>query len=241
MIILGNWKMNMVVSTATTFAKRLKEIDAPRDIDIGVLPSHVCLSAVAEILGRSKISVGAQDCYYEDDGAYTGEISPLQLKDLGLKWCLVGHSERRQMFYETDEDARRKIVSLMRHDIKPVLCIGETLAQRKAGRMYGIISSQLVRTLEGLKLNDEFTIAYEPIWAIGTGITAKPEQVEEVVSVIRQITERMHKGTKFNILYGGSVNENNAKRLTSTGVDGFLVGGASLSVTRFSQIIVSAG
>jgi len=240
MVILGNWKMNMVVSNAIAFSKRLREIDIPEDVEIGVLPSYVYLSEVANILEGSRISVGAQDCYYEDQGAFTGEVSPLQLKDLGMKWCLVGHSERRQMFYETDEDTRRKVVSLMRHGINPVLCVGETLAQREAGRMFGIISSQLFRSLERLKLNDEFTIAYEPIWAIGTGITAKPKQVEEATSVIRQIAERMHRNTRFNVLYGGSVNEDNAKNLIINGVDGFLVGGASLSVIRFSKIIDSA-
>ncbi len=237
MLILGNWKMNMVVADAVRFSERLTEIKIPGGVEVGVIPSHVCLYSVADKLNGSKIEVGAQNCYFEDEGAFTGETSPIQLKDLGCRWCLVGHSERRQLFGDSDEIVRRKVVALLRHDIKPVLCIGETLGQKNAGRTFGILSSQLMRVLEGLRLGSEFIIAYEPIWAIGTGIVAKPEQVRETISAIREIVTRMHKQTKFKILYGGSVNENNARSLLKSRLDGFLVGGASLSVSGFSKII----
>ncbi|MEZ4812905.1 MAG: triose-phosphate isomerase, partial [Caldisericia bacterium] len=209
MLILGNWKMSLTTSEARNLTEHLIKINIPQKIDIGVIPSHVSLSSIIERTRESKINVGAQNCYFEDDGAFTGETSPTQLKDLGCKWCLVGHSERRQLFCESDETIRRKTVALLRHDIKPILCIGETLEQRNSGRTFGILSSQLMRALEGLKLGQNFIIAYEPIWAIGTGVTADPIEIRETVSAIRDITKRLQKNTSFTILYGGSVKESN--------------------------------
>ncbi len=237
MLILGNWKMSLTTTEAIDLVEHLAKIKLPQNISTGVIPSHVSLSRVIEKTQGTKIDVGAQNCYYEDNGAFTGETSPTQLKDLGCKWCLVGHSERRQLFCESDETIRRKIVALLRHNIKPILCIGETLEQRNSGRTFGILSSQLMRSLEGLKLGNNFIIAYEPIWAIGTGVTADPIEIRDTVSAIKDIAKRLQKNTIFTVLYGGSVKESNVLGLRESKVDGFLVGGASLSTESFSAII----
>ncbi|MBP7732672.1 MAG: triose-phosphate isomerase [Caldisericia bacterium] len=236
MLVIANWKMNKTVAESVDFCKKLADCQLPHDVEIAITPPFTSLHAVAETLKNSKITFGAQDCYHEDNGAFTGEVSPVMIKEFGSKWCLVGHSERRRLFFETDEIIRRKLVALLRHGINPVLCIGERLEERQSDRTTAVLSSQIMRALEGLDLGETFTIAYEPVWAIGTGIVAKPAQVEDAHSFICDLVSRLSPKTKFNILYGGSVTADNCSSLLVKNVDGFLVGGASLTVDTFFKI-----
>lgn len=236
MLAIANWKMNKTVSESIDFCRKLVDCQLPSEVEVGITPPFTSLHAVSEILKNTKISYGAQDCYHEDNGAYTGEVSPVMIKDLDSKWCLVGHSERRRLFFETDEVIRRKLVALLRHDINPVLCIGERLEERQSDRTTAVLSSQIIRALEGLDIGNSFTIAYEPVWAIGTGIVAKPAQVEDAHSFICELVSRLSPKTKFTLLYGGSVTAENCTSLLVKNVDGFLVGGASLSVDSFVKI-----
>lgn len=240
MLVIGNWKMNKTVAESVEFCKRFLAQQMPANVEVGIIPPFTDIFTVASHLEGSKIRFGAQNCYHEDEGAFTGEISPLMIKDLGCTWCLVGHSERRRLFFETDDIVRRKIVALMRHDIKPVLCIGERLEERQSDRTTAVLSSQIMRALDGLDLGSEMTIAYEPVWAIGTGVVAKPVQVEDSHSFISDLLQRISPKTKFTILYGGSVTAENCGSLMVKNVGGFLVGGASLSVTSFTSIIETA-
>jgi len=238
MLVLGNWKMNKTVAESLEFTNDLAASILPKTVDIGVLPPFVDIYPVAGVLEGTSIKFGAQNCYFEDNGAFTGEISPPMLHDLGCTWCLVGHSERRKYFSEVDDIIKRKIVALQRHSIKPVLCVGETLEERRADRTFAVLSAQLTRAIEQLDLGfEEFILAYEPVWAIGTGIVAKPTQVTEVHSFILDLCGKMHPKTKFKVLYGGSVNSENVSELILPNVEGFLVGGASLSISNFTAII----
>lgn len=240
MLVIGNWKMNKTVAETRVFIKELLREHFDKTCSVGVAPSFVALHVAGEILEGSPIGLGAQNCYFEDHGAFTGEVSPLMLKDLGCKWCLVGHSERRHIFGETDELVRRKAVALLRHGVKPIVCVGETLEQRNSGRAISVLSAQLSRALEGLDLgNEEFVLAYEPVWAIGTGMVARPSQIEEAHNFIIEHCRRMHPKTDFRVLYGGSVTPENCREIAVNGVGGFLVGGASLFVEKFSSIIRS--
>lgn len=241
MLVLGNWKMHKTVAEAIPFAVMLKAMEIPKKAEVGVLPPYVDIMPVANILEGSSIKFGAQNCHFEDSGAYTGEISPTMLQDLGCAWCLVGHSERRKLFFETDDLIRRKIVALLRHQIKPVLCVGETIEERNQDRTFAVLSAQLTRALESLDLGADFIVAYEPVWAIGTGVVAKPKQVEEAHAFIMSHLKRMHPSTNFQLLYGGSVTPENCKELMLENVHGFLVGGASCKVESFQNIILASG
>lgn len=240
MLILANWKMNKTVAESVEFCKRFASQTLPSNVEIGIIPPFTDIYSVASQLEGSKVKFGAQNCHYEDEGAFTGETSPLMLKDLGCTWCLVGHSERRRLFFETDDIVRRKIVALMRHGIKPVLCIGERLEERQSDRTTAVLSSQIMRALDGLDLGAEMTVAYEPVWAIGTGVVAKPVQAEDAHSFIYDLLQRISPKTKFSILYGGSVTAENCGSLMVKNVGGFLVGGASLSVSNFTSIVETA-
>jgi triosephosphate isomerase len=240
MLILGNWKMHKTVADAIPFAVMLKAMEIPRNAEVGVLPPYVDIMPVANILEGSGVKFGAQNCHFEDSGAYTGEISPTMLQDLGCTWCLTGHSERRKLFFETDDLIRRKVVALLRHKIKPVLCVGETIEERNQDRTFAVLSAQLTRALESLDLGTDFIVAYEPVWAIGTGIVAKPKQVGEAHAFIMSHLNRMHPLTKYHLLYGGSVTPTNCKELIQENVHGFLVGGASCKIDSFQEIILSA-
>lgn len=237
MLILGNWKMNKTIAEAIPFAFELSRIKIPKGTNIGVLPPFLSLSAVAKALEGSEISFGAQNCHHEDSGAYTGEVSAPMLADIGCKWCLAGHSERRQYFGETNETIRQKIVSLLRHSISPVLCIGESLIERNTDRTYAVLSSQISKTISDLDLGHEFVIAYEPIWAIGTGLVPTPKQVSETTEVIKELATKLCPNTNFKVLYGGSVDGANCHELAVDNIDGFLVGSASLSLSKFEAII----
>ncbi|MFQ6078702.1 MAG: triose-phosphate isomerase [Thermodesulfobacteriota bacterium] len=247
-IIAGNWKMNKTVSEAVDFARQLRPLVADvRDTDIVVVPTFTALQAVAQEIDGSNIELGAQDVFWESSGAYTGEISPSMLKDVGCRYVIIGHSERRQYFGETNESVQRKIKASLAMGLCPIICVGEALEEREAGKTFDVVKSQVVQCLGGFSRQEmeKMIIAYEPIWAIGTGKTATPQQAEEVHALIREqmghITHRqVSEGVR--IQYGGSVNPDNISDLMiEPNIDGALVGGASLRADSFSSIVKFKG
>ncbi len=242
-MIAGNWKMNKTHAEAVALASSLKDSLADlKNIDLVVAPVFTALTSVASIVADSNIQMAAQNCYPADNGAYTGEISPLQLTDIGCSYCLVGHSERRQLFAETDAFINQKMKTLLATGVLPILCIGETLEERESGKMFDILKEQIVVALENIEPQQAFevVIAYEPVWAIGTGKTATSAQAEEVHLFIRDILCTLYGKTvsqQIRILYGGSVKPDNVDELMAQpNIDGALVGGASLKVEDFSRI-----
>jgi len=242
--IAGNWKMNMTRAEATDLVEGLLTALAKvQDVDIAVCPPFTALDCVAKLVENTNIALGAQNCFWEDKGAFTGEISPPLLKEVGCRYCIVGHSERRQYFGETNETVRKKILALYKHDILPIVCVGETLEQRESGRTEEVVLTQVrecLNNLPGERLATT-TIAYEPVWAIGTGKTATPQQAQEVHALIRAELAKMfgdQLAQMIRIQYGGSVKPDNVKALMAEAdIDGALVGGASLKVESFSAIV----
>ena len=250
-LIAGNWKMNLDRAAAAALALDVVGGCAGRaGVDVVLCPPFVYLSAVADVLRGSAIGLGAQDLYHEASGAFTGEVSAAMLLDLGCQWVIIGHSERRQLFGETDASVLEKVRSTLAaerggHTLTPIVCIGETLAQREAGQTQAVIQSQFAGSLAALS-GAEFArvvLAYEPVWAIGTGRVATPEQAEEVHADLRkQVADRYNAAIagETRILYGGSVKPENAGQLfAQPNVDGALVGGASLKATDFLGIIAA--
>ncbi len=247
-IVAGNWKMYKTVKESIDFVENLEEkiFGLPRNeaVEILVFPPFTSLYAIT---GKSsKIKTGAQNFHYEEKGAFTGEISPLMLAGL-VDYVLIGHSERRQIFKETDEDINKKIKTALKHGFHPVLCIGETLEEREAGKTLSTIQTQLDQDLEGLSTGEieKLAIAYEPVWAIGTGKTASPQQAEEAHAFIREILKKKidspGAAKDARILYGGSVKPDNSYELLSQpDVNGALIGGASLKIDEFFAIIKDA-
>jgi len=238
-IIAGNWKMNKTVEEGIDFIKALdNKIEVNERVRILIFPPFTSIYSIRNL--SDKISIGSQNIFYEDKGAYTGEISPLMLKDL-VDYVLIGHSERREIFKELDSDLNKKIKTALRHKFNPVLCIGETLEQRKRGETLKRIKKQIDEDLKGLKAQEIKSIifAYEPIWAIGTGETASPAQAQEVHCFIRKLLQgKVENPEDIFILYGGSVKpENSFDLLSQKDIDGALIGGASLKVDLFSAII----
>lgn len=242
-LIAGNWKMNKTVSEAVKLVEDLKPLVKGAAAEVAVCPTFVCLNDVVKALSGSNIGVGAQNMYYKESGAYTGEISPVFLKDMKVEYVILGHSERREYFKESDAEINKKVIAALDHGLKPILCVGETLEQREAGTTFKVIGAQVegcVAGLKGRKL-DDLIIAYEPVWAIGTGKTATSQDANEVIGFIRkQLAELLGKETadKTRILYGGSVKSSNVKELMAMPeIDGALVGGASLDASEFSKIV----
>lgn len=241
-IIAGNWKMFKTVEESAQFIDELhrKLSAAPSNaaVDVTVFPPFTSLYTVKELSDR--IKTGAQNLHFEESGAFTGEISPLMVKGL-VDYILVGHSERREIFLEQDGDLNKKVKTALNHGFRPVLCIGESLEEREAGKTFGKVESQLTLDLEGIDTRelDKVVIAYEPIWAIGTGKVATPEQAQEVHAFIRRILkEKFNAPDSLRILYGGSVKPGNSYELLSQkDINGVLVGGASLKVEDFFAII----
>jgi len=204
------------------------------------------LAAISEAIRDSKVELGAQDMYSETEGAYTGEISPLMLKDVGCRYVIIGHSERRQYFKETDELVNKKVLAALKYKMVPILCLGETLEEREARRAFEVVKSQFDRSLKGLKADEieRVVIAYEPVWAIGTGRTATPEQAEQMHSYLRRLLNEHYGeavGERVKILYGGSVKPDNITQLMARpNVNGALVGGASIKAEAFIQIVTNA-
>ena len=243
-LIAANWKMNKTVSESASLIKKLKKsLKNVKNREIVVCPPFASLSAVSKLLKNSEIGLGAQNMHFADEGAFTGEISPLMLKELNCEYVILGHSERRQHFKEDDDLINKKVIAALKNNLKPILCIGETLKQRKNNQTFNIIKNQLINSLKNISENNilKVVIAYEPVWAIGTGVNATPKQAEEVHVFIRSLlSEKYDKKTaeETRVLYGGSVKPENIKDLMKEeNIDGALVGGASLSAESFAKIV----
>jgi triosephosphate isomerase len=243
-IIAGNWKMNKTNSEAAAFASDLKtKIDSIQKTEMVVCPPFTALAIVAETLRGSRVKVGAQNLFWEPSGAFTGEISTAMIESTGCQYVIIGHSERRQYFGETNQTVNKKIKQTLTSRLIPIVCIGETLQQRQNGQTEQVVRTQMVEGLEGLAADQvqRLVIAYEPVWAIGTGVTATPEQAEEVHFYIRELLRKQCDGRiaeVIPILYGGSVKTDNIQDLISKpDIDGALIGGASLNVDGFVQMI----
>jgi triosephosphate isomerase len=247
-IVAANWKMNMTQAEAIAFVESLLvEIGEELDVDVVIIPPFTALPKVSETLGAShSIKLGAQNMHWERSGAFTGEISAAMLRDLYVRYVVLGHSERRQYFGETDEIVNRKVRAAHEAALRPIVCIGETLEQRDGGEVERVLSRQLRGSLANLESKEllETVVAYEPIWAIGTGRNATPEQAEEAHAFIRQVLGEISDSAtaeKIRIQYGGSVKPDNAAELMSQpDIDGALVGGASLDPRSFAQIVKAA-
>ena len=246
-LIAGNWKMNLSRDESVALASGIAAGEIGAGVDVLVCPTYVYLDAVAQAAkGSDQVQVGAQDIYFEEKGAFTGEISTAMVKDIGCSHVILGHSERRNVIGESDELINKKIQAVLAAGLTPVLCVGELLEQREAGKTMEVVKSQIEGSLAGLSADqvNKTVIAYEPVWAIGTGKTASPEQAQEVHADLRKLlAERYTEATanEVRILYGGSVKPDNAADLLSQeDIDGALVGGASLKSDSFLQIIAAA-
>ena len=240
-MIAGNWKMNTTVSEAVELVSEMRhELDAIDNIDKVICPPFISLSAVGELIKGTSIKLGAQNMYFEEKGAYTGEISPLMLADL-CELVIIGHSERRQYFNETGEMVNKKILAALGVGLKPILCIGERLEENEAGRTEEVVTGQLRSSLAGVNRPNDLIIAYEPVWAIGTGKAATGKQANETIGFIRRnlaelYGKRVAQDTR--ILYGGSVTAaNTSEFINQSEIDGALVGGASLKASEFLSIV----
>lgn len=243
LIIAGNWKMHKTVAEAVSFVQELKQAGLDARMEVVVCPPFTALAPVAEIVKGSPVALAAQNMHWENQGAYTGEISPLMLKELGCKYVVLGHSERRQYFGETDEGVNKKVKAALEHGLVPIICVGETLEQREAGKTEVTVETQTKGALAGLSPEQVagLVMAYEPVWAIGTGKTASDQDAQQVNSYIRKIIAgEFGAGVAeaLRIQYGGSVKAANARGLMSQpDIDGALVGGASLKAEDFIGII----
>lgn len=243
-VIAGNWKMNNDISGTISLITELKKgINSETKALVIVCPPFTSLETTQTLLKDSLIKFGAQNMYYEESGAFTGEISPLMLKSVGCEYVILGHSERRTIFNESDSLINKKIKSALNHNLKPIFCIGETLEEREKGITFEVCERQVKNGLEGISEKDleNLIIAYEPVWAIGTGKTATSQQAEEVHLFVRNLIEKFYSkdlAEKIIIQYGGSVKPENAKDLLSQpNIDGALVGGACLKADSFLKII----
>jgi len=236
-IVAGNWKMNKLPSEGSSFVSEISELVKDiKSVEVIYAPPF---TGLFDLKVKSPFHIAAQNCHWEDCGALTGEISLQMIKDCGAEYVILGHSERRHIFNETDKWVNYKVRSVLSNDLKPILCIGETIEQRESGATKSTLETQLKKGLNSIEKIKNCIIAYEPVWAIGTGLTATNDQVETAHEVIRNFIRKNFKNNNhIHILYGGSVNLNNAKSLIQTkGVDGFLIGGASLDAESFASII----
>ncbi len=243
LLIAGNWKMNLSFSEASDLTKQvIAEFGKEERIDVLLCPSFVYLHTVEYIARGTRIAVGAQNCYWEQKGAFTGEISAPMIKSLNCSHVILGHSERRHVFGETNEMVNKEMHAVYNENLIPVLCVGETIEERKSGKLFDVVKEQLVEGLKGINLDnaDKLVIAYEPVWAIGTGEVATPDQAQEMHEYIRKLMNENYGGEisgKVRILYGGSVKPGNASELLSQkDIDGALIGGASLKADSFIGI-----
>jgi len=243
-LMAGNWKMNKTVEEAVDLVKQLKDaISGVKGVEVAVAPAFTALYAVSKELKDSTVHLAAQNMFWEEKGAFTGEVSPLMLKEMSCAYVIIGHSERRQFFGETDETVNRRMKMVIAHGMKPIFCIGETLKEREENRTFSVVERQIEGGLKDIKENEakSMVIAYEPVWAIGTGKTATPQQAEEVHRFIRQKLEKLYSrgvAGAIRIQYGGSVTPENVKGLMDQeDIDGALVGGASLKSDSFSKIV----
>jgi len=246
-IVAGNWKMNKTVAEAVTLVRELqRDIAACKGVDVVVCPPFTALQAVGTAIAGTAIGLGAQNMHWEKSGAFTGEVSAEMLRELCCHYIIIGHSERRNLFGETDDDVNRKVNTALASNLYPIVCVGETLDQRKAGQTETVIKTQVQQGLRGIG-NDSLVsmvVAYEPVWAIGTGLTATPAQAQDAHRFIRSLLKEMtdeKTAQAVRIQYGGSVKPANAKELfTQPDIDGGLIGGASLAADSFMAIVKAA-
>ena len=246
-IIAGNWKMNKTLTETKAFAEEIKTmLGKPKGCDVVLCVPYVNIQAAVRLFKDSRIAIGAENCHYESHGAYTGEVSAEMLKDLGVKYVIIGHSERRQYYNETDFTVNKKVHAALEAGLYPIVCVGESLEQRELGVTMELIAYQVKAALAGVPADKmrHVVIAYEPIWAIGTGKTATAEQAAEVCESIRVVIRKLY-GARVaravTIQYGGSMNAKNAAELLAQpDIDGGLIGGASLKPADFTTIINAA-
>jgi len=242
-IIAGNWKMNMTPTEAVYLIDELKKLVADADIDVVICPPFVDLAVAKKLTEGTNIKVGAQNVHWAQNGAFTGEISVAMLKEIGVEYAIVGHSERRQYFGETDETVNLRAKAVLAAGVVPIICVGETLAQREANATELVVKTQTIAALNGISADGvaKLVIAYEPVWAIGTGRTATSEQANETIAVIRNIVKAIYGkavSDAVRIQYGGSMNPKNAAELMSMPeIDGGLIGGASLRAADFAAVV----
>ncbi len=239
-IIAGNWKMNNTIEEGVALIEAIKAKDLDRNVEKLVCVPFTLLKDIKGLLKGTDIKLGAQNMHWEESGAFTGEVSPIMLNELGVDYVIIGHSERRLYFCETDESVNKKVKSALVHNIKPILCVGETLEEREKGQEKEIIKGQVENALKGIDDIEEIVIAYEPIWAIGTGKTASSDEANDMIHFIRKTIEGLYGETsnKIRIQYGGSVKPSNVVELMGKGdIDGALVGGASLKADDFVDLV----
>lgn len=243
-LIAGNWKMYKTTAEARAFAEEFSKLYKDTDVRAAICAPFTQLVALKEAFAGTNVKLGAQNVHFEDEGAFTGEISIEMLKEIGVDYCIIGHSERREYFAETDKTVNLKLKKLFSSsEIIPILCVGENLSEREAGNAFDVVEEQLKADLEGIDKADvsKLVIAYEPIWAIGTGKTATPEQAGEMCAHIRNIVEKLYDEDTCDsviIQYGGSVKPENASEIMNMDeIDGALVGGASLDASKFIKIV----
>ena len=240
-MIAGNWKMNKTPAETKALIEDLKKIENRSGAEVVVCPMTVCLSAAAEALKDSAIHLGAQNVHFADKGAYTGECNAASLKELGVEYVIIGHSERRQYFAETDVTVNQRTLKALEAGLKPIVCVGESLEQKQQGITHEVVCLQTkVALLNVGEKIDDVVIAYEPVWAIGTGLTATPEDANATIAAIRGAVREVfgEAADRVRILYGGSMNDKNAHDLMAQPeIDGGLIGGASLVAEKFSGVI----
>ena len=232
MFIAANWKMNLTKVEAENLAVEFINLDTPKN-EVVIFPPFPHLHAISEVISNSKIKLGAQNCHFENSGAFTGETSPATLKDYNCGYVILGHSERRSLFNETDEIVNKKSLAAKNNGLKPVICIGETLSDRESGKTNDVLTNQIEKSIPEGFTSEDYILAYEPVWAIGTGKVASLDDIEKAHAHIASIV-----GESVSIIYGGSVNAENAKDIAGVPlVGGMLVGGASLSSSKFGPIM----
>lgn len=242
-IIAGNWKMNNTIKEALELVEEIKATSLNIDVEAVVCVPYTSLTSVKQAIEGTNIKLGAQNMHWEASGAFTGEISPLMLKEIGIHYCIIGHSERRQYFNETDDTVNKKLKSALSHDILPIVCVGETLEEREENRAEEVVKSQVTKGFEGISGEEikNIVIAYEPIWAIGTGKTASSDDANAMCAFIRETIGGIYDDQLKDIIriqYGGSVKPSNVKELMEkSDIDGALVGGASLKADDFVKLI----
>jgi triosephosphate isomerase len=244
-LIIGNWKANGLQAQCADLARAVAQGLSTKasQVQVALAPPFTGLAPVKEAIANTPVKLAAQNCHWEDSGAYTGEVTPPMLADLGCEFVIVGHSERRHVFHESDDAIAKKIRAALRHKLRPILCVGETISEREAGQAFAVIERQFNAALKGLDQSaiENVEIAYEPVWAIGTGHNATSDQVSDIHQRIRELLQqafRSRGGAAVRILYGGSVKPENAAEILKTReVNGLLVGGASLKVETFLPIV----
>lgn len=242
-IIAGNWKMNKTIPEAVQLSKEVVELSQGASCEVVVCPTFVCLAPVQEVLQGTHVALGAQDVHWEEKGAFTGKVSCAMLKSAGVKYVIIGHSEQRTYFHETNSTVNKKVKAALQAGLLPIICVGETLEEREAGHTEKVCEDHVKGAYEGLSKAEalQTVIAYEPVWAIGTGRTATPEQAQEVHAFIRKLLGSLYDqetADRIRIQYGGSMKSDNAKELLQQkDIDGGLIGGASLKAGDFKGIL----